>query len=193
MQHHILASQIFGKGVYSKESNSTIGCWFNGPIKLGDSRSSSQRATASSDTDVEIYFTRHAAKMTELKELENGNFEEVCGDSKCSEILNTAGELRAELLVGAFAEAGITNRLAHAFSSHKTRTRQTIEAIVAGLTGDVEKNAVDGIQENPVKNDDGTADATELDPQSTSGSEQPTIDAILGLQSGSVALVAGHN
>ena len=57
--------------------------------------------------------------MTELKELENGNFEEVCGDSKCSEILNTAGELRAELLVGAFAEAGITNRLTHAFSSNK--------------------------------------------------------------------------
>ncbi len=160
-----------------------------------DSFASLDAATANSATDVEIYFTRHAEKKTELNELDNGNFEEVCGDSKCSEILSSAGELRAELLVGAFAEAGITNRLTHAFSSHKTRTRQTIEAIVAaaGLTGDVDKNAGDGIQENPVMNDDGTANATELDPQSTSGSEQPTIDGLLGLQAGSVALVAGHS
>ncbi|MEE9335465.1 MAG: hypothetical protein V3U65_15350 [Granulosicoccaceae bacterium] len=182
----------FGDGVYPAKSE-VASLSMTAPI--ADSFAGLDSATAGSATDVEIYFTRHAEKKTELKELENGNFEEVCGDSKCSEVLSSAGELRAELLVGAFADAGITKRLTHAFSSHKTRTRQTIEAIVAaaGLTGDVDKNAGDGIQENPVMNDDGTANATELDPQSTSGSEQPTIDALIGLQAGSVALVAGHS
>ncbi len=167
----------------------------NGGMSAMDSFAAIDAATAGSDTDVEIYFTRHAEKMTELTELDNGDFQEVCGDSKCSEVLNKAGELRASLLVGAFADAGVTSRLTHAFSSHKTRTRQTIEAIVAaaGLSGDIDKNAGDGIQENPVLNDDGTANATELDPQSTSGSEQPTIDALVALPAGSVALVAGHS
>jgi broad specificity phosphatase PhoE len=164
-------------------------------MEMADTLSVIDAATAGSDTDVEIYFTRHAEKKTELTELDNGDLQEVCGDSKCAEVLNSAGELRAALLEDAFADAGITSRLTHAFSSHKTRTRQTIEAIVAaaGLSGDVDKNAGDGIQENPVMNDDGTANATELDPQSTSGSVQPTIDALVGLSAGSVALVAGHS
>ncbi len=182
----------FGDGIYPPKSEVAT---LTNSAPTADSIVALDAATSGSDTDVEIYFTRHAEKKTELRELENGNFEEVCGDSKCSEVLNSAGELRAKLLVDVFADAGITNRLTHAFSSHKTRTRQTIEAIVAaaGLTGDVDKNPGDGIQENPVMNDDGTANATELDPQSTSGSEQPTIDALLGLQAGSVALVAGHS
>ena len=163
---------------------------------MGDgSWASLDSASSGSSTDVEIYFTRHAEKMTELSELENGNFQEVCGEDKCSEVLNAKGELRAEMLVDAFATAGVTDRLTHAFSSHKTRTRQTIEAIVAaaGLTGDIDKNAGDGIQEYPVLNNDGSANATELDPESTSGSEEPTIEALMALPAGSVALVAGHS
>ena len=144
---------------------------------------------------VEVYFTRHAEKQTELMAQDDGSYTEVCGAKKCSEVLNSKGELRAQLLAKLFMDAGITNRLTHAFSSHKTRTRQTIAQIAldAGLSGDVDKNSDDGIQEFPVLNDDSTANATELDPESTSGSEQPTIDALLDLPSGSVVLVAGHS
>ena len=150
---------------------------------------------ASQSADVEIYFTRHAEKMTQLAEQEDGSLIEVCGEDKCAEVLNAKGELRAELLKDLFQDAGITDRLTHAFSSHKIRTRQTIEMITAdaGLTGDIDKNPDDGIQEFPITNPDGTADATELDPESTSPSEAPVIEALLALPSGSVALVAGHS
>lgn len=151
--------------------------------------------SSNSDDDVEIYFTRHAEKMTQLMEQEDGSFIEVCGEDKCAEVLNAKGELRAELLVNLFRDAGITARLTHAFSSHKIRTRQTIEMISAeaGLSGDMDKNADDGIQEFPVSNPDGTADATELDPEGTSASEAPVIEALTNLAAGSVALVAGHS
>ncbi|MFK7854652.1 MAG: hypothetical protein AB8B79_11080 [Granulosicoccus sp.] len=151
--------------------------------------------SSGSDDDVEIYFTRHAEKMTQLMEQEDGSFIEVCGEDKCAEVLNAKGELRAELLADLFRNAGVTERLTHAFSSHKIRTRQTIEMITAdaGLSGDMDKNPDDGIQEFPVSNPDGTADATELDPESTSPSEAPVIEALLALPAGSVALVAGHS
>ena len=143
---------------------------------------------------VEVYFTRHAEKMTQLAEQADGSFVEVCGEQNCAEVLSSEGELRARLLAEGFAETGTTERLTHAFSSHKIRTRQTIERIAAeaGLDGDVDKNPGDGIQEYPVSNGDG-GDATELDPEGTSASEAPTIDALLSLPAGSVALVAGHS
>ena len=151
--------------------------------------------SAGTDTDVEIYFTRHAEKETLLAQRSDGSLIKVCGEKNCAEILNAKGELRAELLRDLFRDAGITERLTHAFSSHKTRTRQTIELITAdaGLTGDVDKNPDDGIQEFPVMNADGTQNATELDPEGTSASEAPVIEALLSLESGSVALVAGHS
>ncbi len=151
--------------------------------------------TSQNDDDVEIYFTRHAEKMTQLDEQADGSFIAVCGESKCAEVLNAKGELRAQLLAELFSEAGITGRLTNAFSSHKIRTRQTIEQIAAeaGLTGDIDKIPNDGIQEFPISNDDGTADATELDPESTSSSKAPVIEALLSLPAGSVALVAGHS
>lgn len=144
---------------------------------------------------VEIYFTRHAEKIRQLEEQADGSFTEVCGEKKCAEVLNAKGELRAELLARLFSDAGVTTRLTHAFSSHKIRTRQTIEAIAmeAGLSGDNDKNAGDGIQEFPISNTDGSADATELDPESTSPSEAPVINALLNLPADSVALVAGHS
>lgn len=152
-------------------------------------------ASNDNSNDVEIYFTRHAEKMTQLAEQEDGSFIEVCGESKCAEVLNAKGELRADLLAELFSTAGITQRLTHAFSSHKIRTRQTIEQIVAeaGLSGDMDKFPNDGIQEFPISNDDGSADATELDPESTSPSKAPVIEALLSLPAGSVALVAGHS
>lgn len=158
---------------------------------------------AASDTEmskdsVVVYFTRHAEKKTQLKESEpdSGKFTEVCGKDKCAEVLNPEGKLRAELLVKWFESEGITKSLTHAFSSHKIRTRQTIEQITkaAGLTGDVDKNANDGIQEFPTYNDDAkTVFATELAPASTKGSKKPTIKALMALKAGSVALVAGHS
>ena len=151
-------------------------------------------AASRGDGLVEVYFTRHAEKMTQLAEQADGSFVEVCGEVNCAEVLNAEGELRAELLAEGFAETGLTDRLTHAFSSHKIRTRQTIERIAAeaGLTGDVDKNQGDGIQEFPVFNADGEF-ATELDPEGTSASEAPTIEALLSLPAGSVALVAGHS
>lgn len=152
-------------------------------------------ATNHDDNDVEIYFTRHAEKMTQLAEQEDGSLIEVCGESKCAEVLNAKGELRAQLLARLFSEAGITERLTHAFSSHKIRTRQTIEQITAeaGLAGDQDKFPDDGIQEYPISNDNGSANATELDPESTSPSKAPVIEELLSLRGGSVALVAGHS
>jgi len=153
-----------------------------------------EAANRSGENAVEIFFTRHAEKMTLQEETGDGTYMDVCGVDKCAEVLNTKGELRAELLADAFFEAGITSRLTHAYSSHKIRTRQTIEMITAdaGLSGDTDKNAGDGIQELPVSNDDGS-DATELNPESTKGSKAPTIAALMNLSPGSVALVAGHS
>ncbi len=143
---------------------------------------------------IQIYFTRHAEKQTQMEEFEPGKFMEICGTEKCAEELNPAGELRAELLAKWFERMRITKRLTHAFSSHKLRTLQTIQMIAAdaGLSGDDDKNADDGVQELPVFNDSG-AHATELDPEGTTPSEAPTIEALQNLPSGSVALVAGHS
>lgn len=153
-----------------------------------------EAANRSGENAIEIFFTRHAEKMTQQEETSDGEYMDVCGVDKCAEVLNAKGELRAELLADAFSEAGITSRLTHAFSSHKIRTRQTIEMITAdaGLSGDTDKNAGDGIQELPISNDDGS-DATELNPESTKGSKAPTIAALMNLSPGSVALVAGHS
>ena len=82
----------------------------------------------------------------------------------------------------------ITEDVTHVLSKNITRTRQTIEEIVicAGLNNDVDLIA-DGVQQLP-------ADGTELNPQSTSPNEQPTIDAIYSmLQPGDVAVIAGHS
>ena len=145
---------------------------------------------------VVIYFTRHAEKKTTLTDLGDGKFMEFCNAdrSRCGEELNSEGLKRAELLVEWFNKRKITAKLTHAFSSHKLRTLQTIEMIAAdaGLSGDFDKNENDGVQELPVYADNGKF-ATELNPGSTTPSEQPTIDALLNLPVGSVALVAGHS
>ncbi|MGI9294304.1 MAG: histidine phosphatase family protein, partial [Pseudomonadales bacterium] len=136
---------------------------------------------------VVIYFTRHAEKKTELQDFEDGTFMEICGESKCSEVLNAKGELRAELLADWFSRRDITERLTHAFSSHKQRTLQTIELIAAeaGLNDD-DDLILDGVQQLP-------HDGTELAPESTTPSEAPTIEALQNLPGGSVAVVAGHS
>lgn len=146
--------------------------------------------------NIVIYFTRHAEKQTQLKELENGQYEEICGAKKCAEELSSLGELRAELLADWFQDKGITDKLTHIFSSHKLRTLQTIRHIAAAadLSGDNDKNAEDGVQEFPILNEDTASGfAEELSPESTSSSEDLTIDALKNLAPGSIALVAGHS
>jgi len=144
--------------------------------------------------DTTVYFTRHAEKQTVMAEVDgqDGVFQEVCGESKCSEELNAEGELRAELLAEWFAAEGITANVTHVFSSHKTRTRQTVEQIAAdaGLTNDADLIA-DGVQQIPSANtndlDDGNGS------EGTKSTVAPTVAALQALESGSVAVVAGHS
>jgi len=137
---------------------------------------------------VTLYFTRHAEKKNTLITLDDGHLGEWCGESKCAQELNAEGLLRAELLAEWFKERGITAQLTHAFSSHKKRTLQTISQIAkdAGLNGDVDEMSGDGVQQLPF-------DGTELSPEKTGPSEAPTVEAILGLPGGSVAVIAGHS
>ena len=79
------------------------------------------------DAIVDIYFTHHAEKQTQMKASENGGMVEICGEKKFAEELNSAGSLRADLLAGWFHEEGITGDLTHIYSSHKLRTLQTIQ------------------------------------------------------------------
>ncbi len=149
-----------------------------------------------------IYFTRHAEKKTttvvrdditplpySLEDDGNrgSNRDDQCGASKCAEELNALGLLRAQMLADWFDRKNITGNITHVYSSHKVRTRQTVEEIAtrAGLNNDADLIS-DGVQQLP-------ADKTELDPQSTSPSEQPTIEAIFNLQGGDVAVIAGHS
>ena len=154
---------------------------------------------------VTVYFTRHAEKMTDTTvvgpatatyeaDYGNGdtpslttmtgeaskgdNLNEICGTSKCAEVLNPLGELRSELLADFLERWRVTRRLDAVYSSHKVRTRQTVQPTAerAGLS----------VVQLPVG-------ATELEPESTTPSECPTIDAILSANPGDTLLVAGHS
>ena len=155
---------------------------------------------------VTVYFTRHAEKMTDTVSLgdatktyeadyasgadtpalsdgqagdsKGDNLDEICGTSKCAEVLNEKGELRAMLLADFLGRWGVTRRLDAVYSSHKIRTRQTVEptATAAGLS----------VVQLPMN-------ATELEPESTGPSECPTVDAILSADPGDTLLVAGHS
>ena len=162
---------------------------------------------------VTVYFTRHAEKMTqqvrtgdasqayEVQYIDGvptftpdgprqkgSQFDEACGEktskTKCAEVLNPLGELRAELLADFLERWGVTRRLDAVYSSHKERTRQTVAptAELAGLS----------VVQLPATNDDGSP-ATELEPESTSPSECPTVEAILNANPGDTLLVAGHS
>ena len=106
------------------------------------------------------------------------NRDDVCGEKKCAEELNAFGLERAELLATWFKRRGITRRLDKVISSHKRRTFQTVDptAVEAGLT----------VMQFPVG-------GTELEPESTTPSECPTIAAILDSAPGDTVLVAGHS
>lgn len=143
---------------------------------------------------VTVYMVRHAEKQTELVDNGNGSFDKVYvydsnGKYRPSEVLNPLGEMRAQLLADHFAKKNITHKLTHVFSSHKQRTRQTVELIAADadLLND-DDQTLDGVQQLP-------AFVKELDYgyESSSTSKQPMIDALSFLPDGSVVLVAAHS
>jgi len=150
--------------------------------------------TLTAFADVTVYFTRHAEKQTVMEKVEgeDGTFRKVCGVKKCAEELNAAGKIRARLLADWFEAEGITANVTHVFSSHKTRTHQTVAEIAkdAGLANDKDMIA-DGVQQIP------SANTTDLDDgdgkEGTKATIKPTIAALKALDSGSVAVVAGHS
>ena len=138
---------------------------------------------------VTVYFTRHAEKMTELMQTAPGKFMEICTQDRedCAEVLNPVGELRAKLLADYFDRRNITVRLTNVFSSDKQRTRQTVAEIAerTGLSNDTDQMSGDGVQQLPADVNDEFS--------SNSISVQPTVDALLSLPPGSVAVVAAHS
>ena len=106
------------------------------------------------------------------------NRDDVCGAKKCAEELNALGLERAELLANWFKRNRITRRIDGVISSHKRRTFQTVDpiAVDAGLS----------VQQFPVG-------GTELEPEGTTASECPTVEAILSADPGDTLLVAGHS
>ncbi len=149
-------------------------------------------ANGSSNRPITVYFTRHAEKKTTTIELgtatqtyndtagpsKGKNRDDVCGTAKCAEELSDRGLHRAMLLADWFARKGVVNKLDAVYSSHKLRTLQTVEptATVAGLA----------VVQLP-------ADSTELNPEKTTLSECPTLDAIINTAPGDTILVAGHS
>lgn len=161
-----------------------------------------------------IYFTRHAEKETitnDVTELAGMPYlyminaeqepmiddesqqspigkrlDQVCGPTKCGEQLSDKGSLRAMLLAEWFTRRGVTQRLDAVYATHKIRTQQTVlpTAIVAQLD----------VTQIPALTEDGSV-ATELNPESTTPSECPTIQAIFDAQNDGLdtILVAGHS
>lgn len=159
-----------------------------------------------------IYFTRHAEKETIttdvtdtagqpslymfdsdrlFSEVEGDSpkgkrLDEVCGVGKCGEQLSKLGALRASLLAEWFERHGITAELDAVYATHKIRTQQTVTP--TAITADLD------VVQFPAFADDGQI-ATELNPESTTDSECPTIMAIRDAQAAGMdtILVAGHS
>ena len=156
---------------------------------------------------VTVYFTRHAEKKTTTTTVMNStantyeaeydgsedlditdlgptgdskgsNRNDVCGVDKCAEELSALGLLRRDLLVDWFTANNITSELTAIYSSHKVRTYQTVEAIASAANLEIIQLPADG---------------TELEPEGTTASECPTVEAIMSAPVGSVILVAGHS
>lgn len=157
-------------------------------------------ANAGEQVETLVYFTRHAEDEVALVQpvgsarallsdchpfLDDGELDECC-----LEVLSSLGQLRATLLAKWFWNQGITETVTHVIASHKTRTRQTVEAIAsdAGLDGDVDLNPGDGVQQVP-------AFAQECDSgfEKASSSRGPMVEAIEALPLGSVAVVGAHS
>ena len=120
-------------------------------------------------------------ESTAMDEGDALRLDQVCGETKCAEVLNAQGETHAQLLADWFWRQGITRKLDAVYATHKTRTQQTVAPIAsdAGLV-------VEPLPGPP---------ASELVPESTTPSECATLDAIADAQEAGMdtILVAGHS
>lgn len=94
--------------------------------------------------------------------------------------LTEAGRARAQLLAENFRDAAVT----HVFSSHKTRTLQTVEPTAAEHDLEVQQFPRPGSIGGGEKVTEGT---------STSASIEPMLDALSEVPAGSVVVAAGHS
>lgn len=168
-------------------------------------------ALAQAPTQKTFYFLRHAEDQEFL--LETGNegralladcrpFLNAAGviELCCTEVLDSLGTKRAELLAKWFGEQGLLPTVTHVFATHKIRTLQTVQPIAhaAGLDPDL--------------NGDGKPDGTDMDLISGDGVQQIpavqecergyeiaheffglTVAALQSLPLGTGAVVCGHS
>ena len=147
-----------------------------------------------------VYFLRHGEDQVALYE-PGGSRKSLLRDCKpyvddgeidecCLETLNSLGEKRAELLAAWFEAEGIVADVTHMIASHKIRTRQTLQptADLVGMTGDVDQNPDDGIQQVPAFVDECASGF-----ESSKSSRDPMLEAINGLPGGSAAIVCAHS
>ena len=153
-------------------------------------------ADGHSASNTTVYMTRHAEKQNELDDKENSFCKKDL--SRCAEELSALGELRAEFLAVWLEEQGILGELTDVISSDKQRTRQTIEPTAARmielgnkdlLSNDSADTIADGVVQVPANK--ANTEGNEI--KGNSGSVDPTVEAILSLEPGSVALVAAHS
>ncbi len=129
-------------------------------------------------TDADGNFIENTAATTQEK---GSNLNEVCGESKCAEVLSGEGELRASLLAQWFHDSGIARKVDAVYATHKTRTQQTVTPLATSLGLDVMQLPSVG---------------TELNPESTTPSECATLEAIEAARFNSdidTIVVAGHS
>lgn len=177
-----------------------IGLLFSGGIGWTPTGATPQLVAEEVGGDTIVYFIRHAedqvalyqpgnSKPTLLQDckpyVDDGEIDECC-----LEILNPLGELRAELLADWFEAEGILDTVTHLVASHKIRTRQTLAptAELLELTGDVDQNPGDGIQQTPafVEECDGGFEGS-------GSSKDPMLATIDALPVESTAIVCAHS
>ena len=158
--------------------------------------SSNAIAAGHGNHNITVYMTRHAEKQNELDDKENSFCKEDL--SRCAEELSALGELRADYLAVWLEEEGILQELTHVISSDKQRTRQTIEPTAARIIelGTIDLLSVDGddtLPDGVVQVPASKANTEGNEIKGNSGSVEPTVEAIMALEEGSVALVAAHS
>lgn len=169
---------------------------------LGAGISSSVALADANSSNIVIYVTRHAEKLTVVDEISPGMYQDNCNSdrSRCEEALNEFGQVRADLLAEWFDRRRIADNVTHVISSDKQRTRQTVQPL-ADLLLDRDVALFDPNAQtttNPMSDSDGVwqvpfAGEKDNEIKGNSGSVVPTVDAINSLQPGDVAVVAAHS
>jgi len=179
--------------------------------QTGMAQAPTEKTLAQAPTEKTFYVLRHAESAEALLELGKDArallldcrpfLNEGVIENCCTEVLDTLGETRAQLLAKWFRDQGLLPTLTHVFATHKVRTLQTVQPIAhaAGLDKD--------------RNGDGTPDGSDIDLSPGDGVQQIpatvqecergfeiahnfyglTVDALKRLPLGSGAVVCGHS